>query len=375
MKKGISRGPQPTEWPLEPHTIAKHDLIRRYLGGWFPVLGSYNGRVLFLDGFAGPGAYSGGEKGSPLVALETLLDHPRFTRLKCEFVFMFVEGETDRASALEDRLKQFVESRGGLPPNVKYEVIAKGFRDAGSEILKELSQQKANLAPTFAFIDPFGFSGVPLELIRDLLAFDKCEVFFNFMYDYINRFATAGNVDRHLTELFGTDVYKQAKGKTPFQRKAFLTKLYEDQLKIVCKFEYVQHFSMIRSDGHTVYTLFFGTRNITGLRIMKDAMWRVDPGNGASFSDRLAGEQVLFGDHVDVGPLRRELLRHFACQTVGVEEIERYTLTQTPYSASHWNRLTLAPMERQGLVSVPLSPRMKRFTFPKGTLVTFPGFN
>jgi hypothetical protein len=38
----------------------------------------HNGRILFVDGFAGPGRYLDGEDGSPLIALKTLLDHPHF---------------------------------------------------------------------------------------------------------------------------------------------------------------------------------------------------------------------------------------------------------------------------------------------------------
>ena len=65
-------------WPMEQHTRAKHEILRRYLGAWFPILagGGFNPRLVFLDGFAGPGVYSSGEPGSPLIAIETLVDHP-----------------------------------------------------------------------------------------------------------------------------------------------------------------------------------------------------------------------------------------------------------------------------------------------------------
>jgi hypothetical protein len=33
---------------------------------------------VFIDGFAGPGRYSGGEPGSPVIALQVLLAHPYF---------------------------------------------------------------------------------------------------------------------------------------------------------------------------------------------------------------------------------------------------------------------------------------------------------
>ena len=57
-----------TLWPLEPQTLGKHLVLRNYLNGWFPILGRWNDRLLFVDGFAGPGEYDGGEKGSPCCA-------------------------------------------------------------------------------------------------------------------------------------------------------------------------------------------------------------------------------------------------------------------------------------------------------------------
>ena len=174
MPPKTQRGPKSTQWAREPHTKAKHELMQRYLGGWFPILGRYNGRIIFLDGFAGPGPYAAGEMGSPLIAMETLLNHAMFSRFRStEFVFIFCEPEADRAVALEDRLEEFSTGRGGLPKNVKWEVDQATFAEAAVETTDQLKQQKAQLAPTFAFIDPFGFSGVPIDLIRRLLNFDK----------------------------------------------------------------------------------------------------------------------------------------------------------------------------------------------------------
>jgi three-Cys-motif partner protein len=46
-----------TRWPLEPHTRIKHEILRRYLEAWLPIVGKHNSRILYLDGFAGPGRY------------------------------------------------------------------------------------------------------------------------------------------------------------------------------------------------------------------------------------------------------------------------------------------------------------------------------
>lgn len=366
-------GTKDTVWEMEPHTRAKHELVRQYLGGWFPILGANSGRVVFLDGFAGPGVYRGGEPGSPIIALQTLLDHSHWRRLQgCEFVFEFLEPEADRAERLKRELTRFVSERGGLPGNVKYEVQRSTFEQGATEIIEMLEEQKARLAPTFAFIDPSGFSGVPLELISQLLDFDKCEVFINFMFDFINRFATAGNVDHHLGRVFGCDDYQQARVLSRGERRRqFLHDLYEHQLREVAGFPYVRRFQMFNQQGHNVYSLFFGTRNLRGLKVMKEAMWKVDPGGTYRFSDRLAGQTVLFGK-TDVEPLRQAIMWNFAGQTVGVEEIERFTLVNTPYSASHYNRAVLKPLEKEERIEVVSTPRERRYTYPQHTVIRFP---
>lgn len=77
----------PVLWELEPATAAKHQLYRRYLDAWWPILvqpssrdGHVRPRVTYLDAFAGPGRYVGGQEGSPVFALHRLLDHAAVDR-------------------------------------------------------------------------------------------------------------------------------------------------------------------------------------------------------------------------------------------------------------------------------------------------------
>ncbi|MGB9800713.1 MAG: hypothetical protein ACPLUL_11530 [Thermanaerothrix sp.] len=53
-------------WKIELHTKAKHEILRRYLGAWFGILGSKIPRVVYIDGFCGPGGHS--ERHAPLLS-------------------------------------------------------------------------------------------------------------------------------------------------------------------------------------------------------------------------------------------------------------------------------------------------------------------
>ena len=64
-------------------------------------------------------------------------------------------------------------------------------------------------------------------------------------------------------------------------------------------FDYVQSFAMINNTGNIGYYLFHGTRHWKGVKLMKDAMWKIDPGGGFTFSDRMAGQDVFFTPEPD----------------------------------------------------------------------------
>lgn len=363
---------QPAIWPLEPHTKAKHDLLQSYLGGWFPILGTYSGRIVFIDGFAGPGIYRDGEPGSPIVALRTLLDHGHLQRLtNCEFLFVFCDNDMRRIASLRERLDALKSSYHPFPANVLTEVVPQAFSETARDILASLSdgQARRNLAPTFAFVDPFGFSGVPLDVLRDLLLFNKCELFMNLMIDHINRFATYPKISDHMDALFGTRDYMAVAEIGAGRRIQFLHDLYRKRLSEVCGFPYVQSFAMVGQNGHLSYYLMHGTRHIKGVALMKDAMWKVDPGGGCRFSDRLANREVLFQDQPDFRPLRDSLQATFAGRTVDIAELEHWVIVQTPYRGAHLRRPVLTPLERAGHVTV---TRPGRSGFPPGTTISFP---
>ena len=68
-----------------------------------------------------------------------------------------------------------------LPTNFHCQVINEKFETALRETLDYLDEENLSIAPTFAFIDPFGIKGLPFSLIKRLLENDKCEVLITFV--------------------------------------------------------------------------------------------------------------------------------------------------------------------------------------------------
>lgn len=192
--------PTTTTWALDPQTKAKHEILRSYLGGWYGVMAHTSKRFVFFDAFAGPGIYSDGSPGSPIIALETLLSHAVVAR-DCEFILLFNESDLARYEHLVALLDQFTVSKP-LPTNVKVLKSNQEFIDLGNEISKYFGDAEAALAPTLVFVDPFGVSEVPLVTLQRILSFPKCEVFAYLGVNTINRFGTAGNIDENMEALF-----------------------------------------------------------------------------------------------------------------------------------------------------------------------------
>ena len=356
--------PKTTIWDLEPHTKAKHDILRRYLGAWVPIMSRYNGRILYLDGFAGPGVYSKGEEGSPVIALGTAAEH-RFD-WKGELVCLFIELDPDRRAALEGVLEDL-----DLPANIKYDVFGKRFEDQMTEILDELDAEEQRIAPGFFFLDPFGFKHTPMQVVSRIMAHPKCEVLITFIYENLNRFITSPDpkISEICTALFGTEEWKGITDcATPSERKRFLHDLYLEQLRGQCGVKFVRSFEMLDDRNHTEYFLFFGTNNILGLKKMKEAMWKVDPLGGNNFSDATdANQETLFGDEPNYDQLRAAIFRWAGDREWTVDELEDFVLVSTPFRETHFKRQILLPWERAGVLEVVASPRKKPNGYPKGT--------
>src|SRR5262245_29409492 len=122
-------------------------------------MSSRDKRIIILDGFAGPGRYTDGEEGSPIVALRALLDHhymPQRLRGGLEVRFHFVEQNKDRVKVLRKTVKRF-RSAYSWPPSIHVKIVRSRFRRYLAKVLDSLESEGLKLAPTFAVIDPFGF--------------------------------------------------------------------------------------------------------------------------------------------------------------------------------------------------------------------------
>jgi len=350
-------------WPIPPHTQAKHEILRHYLGAWFPILATTQRRLLYIDGFAGPGEYKGGEDGSPIIALKIAKDHKLSSKLQrpgMELVFFFIEVNEARFQNLERKLAELQ-----LPSNFRVGKYCDSFENAFGSTLAEIEEQSKHLAPSFVFIDPFGLTGFPMSLIKRLSQQPHSEVLITFNYQALNQwFLQDKSKHKHLDELYGSGDWRPALDiPDSDEKETYLREAYQNALEnLNWK---VRPFRMINKHNQTQYYLFFATSNWLGMLVMKQAMWTAAPAGDFKYSDLTDPRQACLFEEVYKEEysqqLANQLYQNHKGQTVAKHMLRRNELAQHPVCVDRHLTRALRILEYE---SVP--PKVTRVELPDG---------
>lgn len=363
--------PRTTLWRRDAHTEGKHLVLENYLKAWFPILGmgNRNGRILFVDGFAGPGEYEGGEEGSPVVAMRVLAEHSAKSMINAEVVFFFIENEPRRVQHLSSRVAHW---HPRLPATAKVHVREGSFDGSMTDVLDDLDEQGRRMAPALVMIDPFGVKGMPMHLIRRILANPMCEVYVSFMWEAMNRFVSEPEFEAPMDDLFGSRVWREAKQLAGNERKDFLHESYRQQLKEAGA-KQVVHFHLF-AGNRLKYSIFFGTGHTKGSDLMKKAIWKIAPWGDYAFRGGTRDQMVFLGlETPDFRPLQRQLQDRYGGRGwVTVRDVLQFVRSdQTIFHDTQVKKPVLKPMEQQGLVHVDESTRTRKWTYPPGCRIRF----
>ena len=359
--------PSETLWEIEPHTKAKHEILRRYLGAWFAILGSKIPRIVYIDGFCGPGRYLGGEEGSPIIALKEALKQPVLATSNVSF--LFIDERADRISHLEHELSLLK-----IRSNFHVSPIVNEFEDSLTKILDDLQQKGYQLAPTFAFIDPFGFTGAPFSLVSRLLSNPSTEVFINIMIEFVNRFVEHPTVtiQQSIKTLLGASDDEIKEVVNSQDRELAFRQLYQKKLLNHAKF--VRFFAMYDDNNNLIYYLFFASNHRLGHKKMKEAFWKVDSESGYKFSDRTNPKQPVLFELDSSLDLAKLLKLHYSGTKQSSESVILFVEDETAYTESQAKK-ALVYLENNKDISVePIKTDGKKrikSKFPAGVIIHF----
>jgi three-Cys-motif partner protein len=341
---------------------AKHQLLTRYLAGWFPILSSWNGQVIYIDCHAGRGRHRTGHRGSPVLALRTLMNHNHRSKILASTNIRFAFFEVDHANY--ECLNRDINSLGKLPPSVKVSSICSDYEKELWTIARDLKQRGQQLAPAFAFLDPYGFT-LSMDLLNELLDFPKCELLINFMYRYVDMAIRNPTQADNLDALFGCSDWRGVAKIDDYDvRTKKVLSLFSSQLNA----QFVTHLRMRASNGVLKYVLFHATNDRRGREVMKEAIWSVTPdGSFEAFEHHNPNQLVLIQPEPDLKRLKELLWDEFAGEKVKISELYGWLL-DTMYRKVHLHRV-LRKCRDQGNIS--FSDYDGRFAFSKNPTAHF----
>ena len=319
-----------------PFGRTKLALIKHYLGGWFPILGSHWDRLTYLDTHAGQGSYATGEEGSPIVALRTLLEHPTLNRSlrNTQVDFRFVERDEEALT----RLKDDVQRLGQLPSRVRVIPVA------GDAFEAVRSLAKGNPGPTFAFVDPFGFR-VPVNALRDLMNRGRVELFVNIIWRELHMAMGHRPEDGTAMAEILHGIFGDAWRDFPSDPESAMN----DAAKTIAERVGAKWWTYVRmrSGGSAFrYFLIHFTNHDKGRDLMKECVWKIAPADGLTVSRSVDPRQsYLIRPTPNLAPLEDWVRTSLGEGPRRWKELND-SLRQTLWRSTHLNQ-TIRKMRRE----------------------------
>ncbi|RUP48273.1 hypothetical protein BC936DRAFT_144766 [Jimgerdemannia flammicorona] len=338
---------------LAPQGAVKHLILRRYLDAWVAILGQSNyKRLVYIDGFAGAGSYEGDQVGSPLVFLNSWISHKLNARFPT-MVVIFIEKNKETRKKLKKEIENYQ-----IDPRLDVKIYKGGFANDLDTVLDELKDLLQG-QPIFAFLDPFGYTQIPMSTIKRLFSIGKTEVLVNFMTKGLTRgiyIEVSSNIfpgsinhqglQKKINALFGNEddriqeVHKALKNETDVSgRMEYLATSYEAALKDNTDAKFTLFFVMRGKRNELIYHLVFATSHIKGIECMKEAMFKVDQTSEESDELSFSDYDFLRSDTTTLIRPRDAEIWHkisgdkinqeFSGLTADVEIVKQYVLTNT----------------------------------------------
>ncbi len=257
-------------WEYQGQTIIKHKVFVDYFDRWVKILGKYN-KLNYFDCYGGCGAYIDSDNnifyGSPVTAAKIIKNNK--LSLDRDVNLVVIEKDSD----VIDNLKKVLDH---VVTEINPIFINENFDTAINSLLDDLESKGTTLAPTFFFVDPFGYS-IKISTIERIMKVPKSEVFINFMFNSINRSINISSESDKLNMLFGTKAWERIKALNGSEREKEIIRLYIKQTKSFCNYSYAYKMKFPNAN-RTYYYLVHLTNHYKGCSIMKSSFAKYNSG-------------------------------------------------------------------------------------------------
>lgn len=343
-----------------PQSLAKIRIVSKYFYAWAKIMAPRSEQIAYVDLFAGPGRYDDGTDSTPLVILKKAIADES---ISSKLFALFNDWNSDHKHVLEQNIANLKGIEG-----IAYEVHN---LEVGKEIIPLLNDLQR--IPVLLFVDPWGYKGLSLRLLRPVLRAWGSECIFFFNYNRIRPGLNNPKVKERMDNIFGEEIVDQLREELEWivsvdeKEKLILEKLKQALRRIGG--EYTCHFRFTNERGtRTRHHLIFVTKHEKGYSIMKDIISKESSSSEqgvASYEHNPAKARclTLFDMERPLDKLKAELLKKFAGEELTVKEIVESHHVGTRYTARNYKDALLG-LEKEEKIEVN-PPAEKR---PKGTM-------
>ena len=279
-KKDINKHPYPEA------TLLKLDIFRRCFREWFPVFVHHPGvkQIFIYDMFAGSGADSEGNPGSPIILLEEARGNERqhcvaLAQNNKYVAFGFNEKEKEKKALLDKAKDDFLQKCNSSCPLEKCIFLNSIFsRDSSfEEIMK--NEQFGNVLANksyakFVLLDQYGFSQITKDVFIKLVNSPLTDFIFFISSSFIKRFRDVEAVKAYI------DTNKlDFEEKKPKECHRIIADYFRNLIPAEKEY-YIHHFTIQK--GTNYYGLIFGTSHTLGMEKFVKVCWVEDKNSGES---------------------------------------------------------------------------------------------
>lgn len=403
----------PEKWILREHTKIKHAILSRYLTPWTKILSSFNRRLVIIDGFAGRGQYLDEASnrsvydGSPIILMDLSIQ-PIVDELVCICIekdpsnydnlcrvlyekkskgigpndtyvdfsnveitkYSYEQIKSDPFNIINHISSSYISRSRRIKSNyqrTRIFVIKGEFEKVLQHILSALGTRDISLAPSFYFVDPFGFHGIPFQLIRNILALSYTEVLLTFMVKDIKRFNPLPQEEESLKVLFNSEDWRKEMDQG--RREIDFVNYYKSILKRN-GIKFVIFFRIDETSRRsTLYYLIHASNNLKAVDLMKGNMKNINPDFTyyGPDNEKLSMNQarLTFENH----PLTNQLRSMFKGKSLSFSDIRSQTIDSNSFVEKEYREI-IKSMEKEGKVQVKRI-ESKRTGIKNNDLITF----
>jgi three-Cys-motif partner protein len=291
-------------------------------------------------------------------------------------VCVFNDSDQEKTEALKKEIQQIqgIELLAHPP-----QVMSGEVNDALAEKFEQIST-----IPTLYFLDPFGYKGLSLRLIKAVLKPHGCDCIFFFNYNRINAALSNPDMKENMNSFFGKDRADSLRtnllGKRPKEREDLIITELKRALKQLGGTYSVEYFFKDAGGRRTRHFLILASKVALAERIMKEIMAKessTEDQGFASFgynpSDGENRQRGLFivDPREELGMM---LLSAFSGKTLKVGDIYRKHSIGRPYTLRNYkDAINKLDAERRVQTNPPAEKRLRggKLTLSERVIVTF----